>query len=327
MPNDIKLHILYIETTDNRVRWQESWSWALIQIKRKPSAEIENERERERERVSDSCNVQISNIKSNQAKHKIYKKIDLIMIFRSEFVCSIYLRLQTRAKMKNPHIFFRSLCLHIMYALNVALYLWRTFYPILFNKNSHTKNPTEQKIRTHTYSILVWLKQIERSKWTCRWNGRINERTPMQHSPEKKYTRFSVHLCYRYCCIGNPHQKLWLLKTFYLTFNLVIKLIVADYVGARKTQIGLHPMYKFGVFFCFCMCFFFGFMFVCGCSSAALHVVRKLWWINFLSLWKCLFCIFPCRHYSHIIWCTTDLYTILSLCNDSKYFKTKFLLK
>lgn len=110
----------------------------------------------------------------------------------------------------------------------------------------------------------------------------------MQHSPEKKYAKFAVHLCYRYCCIGNPHQKLWLLKTFYLTFNLVIKLIVADYVGARKTQIGLHPMYKFGAFFVFFVCFF-GFLFVCGCSSVALYVVRTLWWINFLSLWKCLF--------------------------------------
>lgn len=80
-------------------------------------------RKRKRERVWNSCNVQISNIKSNQVKHKIYKKIVLIMIFRSKFACSIciYLRLQTRAKMENPHIFFRLLCLHIMYALNVAL--------------------------------------------------------------------------------------------------------------------------------------------------------------------------------------------------------------
>lgn len=69
---------------------------------------------------------------------------------------------------------------------------------------------------------------------TTRCNNTLARPTSSLHC-----NRFSNHThsaSSRYCSIGNTHQKLWLLKTFYLAFNLVIKLIVAYNVGARTDE-------------------------------------------------------------------------------------------
>lgn len=91
------------------------------------------------------------------------------------------------------------------------------------------------------------------------------------------------------CCIGNTHQKLWLLKTFYLAFNLVIKLIVANNVDARKYESDYNTVYKFVVQLLFSVA-----PSNAWCSAIVCLVIHIVWWINFIvsSIWRWKFCMF-----------------------------------
>lgn len=208
-----------------------------------------------------------------------------------------------------------------MYALNGAIsHIDATFlglHTVQFGRKmrvgwiSETKRSRRSVRWKKKHGSLFRLKPIQRPKWTCKRQSRNND--AMQQHPARSSTfamhcnRFSNHThsaSSRYCSIGNTHQKLWLSKTFYLAFNLVIKLIVA-YVGARTdepdynihTESAQQPNHSvvrsfvrsfFSSQFLSCCWQLSGFVMQCaGCvtSSTRFSALTRWWWIHLFSLW------------------------------------------